>query len=314
MIHVYTQINPVNQKNTQACQQSWVYSTATDEQEVAKLVKEYDVPESFFHDALDINERPRVEKNGNNTLLMIHVPYTNPNVENHYDDVKYRTLPLGIILSPKAMILVSTEELLFDQNYLLRQEFAWGEDVQGHNALVMVNDITESFIEMMHKIEFSIAEAEDELSHSYRNQELYSLLYLNESLLFMATSLKQMLHMMRKETFCTELDIREGDNILLSQTLVELEQVYAVAQINQQNLNNVMDAYGNIIQNNVSHVVKLLTAITIVLSIPTLIASIYGMNVPLPFQEMDGAFSYLIVAMAVSCSIVGFIFYKKRYF
>jgi len=101
---------------------------------------------------------------------------------------------------------------------------------------------------------------------------------------------------------------------LYDHSLIELEQVYAVAEINQLNLNNVMDAYGNVIQNNVSHVVKLLTAVTIVLSIPTLIASVYGMNVPLPFQEADHAFTVIIAAMVISSALVAYYFHKKHYF
>lgn len=166
----------------------------------------------------------------------------------------------------------------------------------------------------MHTMEYEIAEAEEELSRSYRNSELYTLLYLNDGLLYMTISLKQMLYLMRKINKEQYLEMLPNGVELFEDTIIELEQAYSVAQINQLNSNNVMDAYGNIIQNNVSHVVKLLTALTIVLSIPTLIASIYGMNVPLPFQDEPEAFSILIVAMVILSGIVAGFFYKKKFF
>jgi len=116
---------------------------------------------------------------------------------------------------------------------------------------------------------------------------------------------------MQKILHGSSIKLDEDDASVLDNVLIELDQAYEVTEINQTNLNNIMDAYGNIIQNNVSQVLKLLASFTIILSVPMLIASIYGMNVPIPYQDTSNIFWIVIVVMILLTGLSTFVFYKK---
>lgn len=279
-----------------------------------KLQSELQIPADFIQQALDIDERPRIEQRGEWTFLLIHVPFDDAKVQHLDDQVKFRTIPFTMLLNRNCFITICTEENIYSHDFF-QQQLVINNLAQGiHPAWSVLQHCASSYVTLVKQLEGHIATAEDELSRSYRNQELYTLLYLNESLLYITTSLKQLLHVLRHDDVANLWIQRTREKELYQQCLIEFDQVAAVAEINQLNLNNVMDAYGNVIQNNVSHVVKLLTAVTIVLSVPTLIASIYGMNVPLPFQEAEHAFSYLIALMVLSSAAIAYLFYKKQYF
>lgn len=302
------------QKVAQITPNSWIQLQAPNAQELKTVASTLNVPLAFLTAAQNPDERPRLETHGQHTLLLVHVPLNDSAVEHSFDDVKYRTMPLAIIFSEQHLITVCQTDCFFNRGFLIQHNILINQANRSHNALTVLNQTAHAFIGFMKVVEAAIQQAEQELANSYRNQELYTLLYLNESLLYMATSLKQLRHLMQQIDADALLSMNDAERALYDDTVVELQQVSAVTEISQLNLNNVMDAYGNIIQNNVSHVVKLLTAITIVLSIPTLIASIYGMNVPLPYQDEPHAFSAVIASMVIVSAFVAYIFHKKRYF
>ena len=295
-------------------QNSWVQLVNPTLDDIHDVATTLNLPIEFLNDALDADERPRIEHRGPATLLMLHIPYSDPAVKNLYDDVKYKTIPFGIVLTGGHMVTVCKENGFINKDFFEQQGLILDEHNQSYNLFAILNQVAHVFADASKTLDDSISKAEDELSKSYRNQELYTLLYLNESLIYLTTALKNMMHVMTRMQQDNPLPMDSRARLLFEEALVEVEQVYSITKISQINLNNVMDAYGNIIQNNVSHIVKLLTAVTIVLSIPTLIASIYGMNVPLPYQEEPGAFTAIIISMVVISGIVALFFQKKRYF
>lgn len=315
MMTIYSRLVGHELTTTEAIiQNNWIELISPTEDEIKALTVELALPAYFLEEAVDENVRPKIEDEGIYRLLVLHLPYNDPAVEHSGMEMKYRTIPFSIILTDTHFITVCREKTTFGEAFFKQHNLGLGSPNHTENTLVILNEIANQYIGLTAKIEQEITEAEDELSRSYRNPELYTLLYLNESLLYMSISLKQMLYTMRKIEQERILEMHKDNRDIFVDAMVELEQAYAVTEINQLNANNVMDAYGNIIQNNVSHVVKLLTALTIVLSIPTLIASIYGMNVPLPYQEEPQAFAALITVMVASSVVVAGIFYKKRYF
>ncbi len=300
--------------DTVISENNWIRVVSPDETEISKIEKELNISRFFIEESLDPHTRPMIEEKNGMTYMIIHIPYIDSSIEKNSQGVRYRTIPLGIVLVNSHFVTICSLEAEVLFNSFIKNCQGLGAHLQVQNTLDLLHHVAQRYLRLMHTMEYEIAEAEEELSRSYRNSELYTLLYLNDGLLYMTISLKQMLYLMRKINKEQYLEMLPNDIELFEDTIIELEQAYSVAQINQLNSNNVMDAYGNIIQNNVSHVVKLLTALTIVLSIPTLIASIYGMNVPLPFQDESEAFSILIVIMVVLSGIVAGFFYKKKFF
>ncbi len=302
------------EKSQEIKQNSWLKLISPTLSEIVNVAEALSIPQNFLEDSLDIDERPRIEEHGENILMIIHVPFEKMDVINLADDVKYRTIPLGIIHTKDHFITICRENIPFLQDIMSGHEIQFSTHMKTRNTFGIIHETASAFIKYLSRIDKAIIEAEEELAKSYRNRELYSLLNLNESLLYMATSLKQMKYMMQKVLHGNYIKLYDEDKAIIDDALVELEQAHEVAEISQSNLSNLMDAYGNVIQNNVSHMLKFLAAITIVFSMPTLVASIYGMNVPLPFQDEPHMFTVLIIVMVILCGLCSFVFYKKRYF
>lgn len=293
---------------------SWLHLEAPTSSEIERVVTALAIPTDFLTDSLDLEERPRIEERNGSVLMVIHVPYDQLDVESSDQDVKYRTIPMGIIHTKNHMITICREELPFMKDLFNGQLTLCETHMKTRNTLNILSITARAYIRFLATIEREITLAEKELAKSYRNSELYTLLYLNESLIYMVTSLKQMKFTMQKILQGNNLKLDEDDASILDNVFIEIEQAYEVTEINQTNLNNIMDAYGNVIQNNVSQVLKLLASFTIILSVPMLIASIYGMNVPLPSQNASNAFWVVIVVMTLLTGFSTFVFYKKNYF
>lgn len=315
MITIYKNlVKNTYEHETQITDNNWIRVINPDQMDLNTLHRTLNIPMDFMKEAIDINTRPTIMSEGDMMLFIIHLPYVNPEFKANSEGIRYQIIPLGIALVGTHIVTICNVDMTSFFEAFMKCCNGLGREKQIQNLLDLFHITSERYLKLMHTIEYEIAEAEDELSRSYRNSELYTLLYINDGLLDMTISLKQMLHLMRKINKERLLDLFPNAEERFEDTIIELEQAYSVAEINQLNANNVMDAYGNIIQNNVSHVVKLLTALTIVLSIPTVIATIYGMNVPLPFQESEHAFAILIVIMVILTGVVAGIFYKKKYF
>ncbi|GGG25380.1 transporter [Lysinibacillus alkalisoli] len=301
---------PTSQMNSS----SWVQLTAPTKSEVAKITKAYHLPAHFLQDALDPHERARIEEHKGNSLIIVHIPYEDDVVEDLSKEVRYKTIPLGIIQNEQQFITVCQKDTSFLYESLAKEALLWQNGGPTRNTLNVIKSVAHAYVAFLEEIEEAIQHTEKQLAASYQNKELYTLLNLNESLLHMTTSLKQMKSMTEKMVYGKYFPLQDHDEDVVEDAMIELDQAHAIAEISQLNLNNVMDAYGNVIQNNVSHIVKFLTAAAIVLSVPTLVASIYGMNVPLPFQDEPYAFTALIVIMVSLSAAFTYVFYKKRYF
>ncbi|MGO3743237.1 magnesium transporter CorA family protein [Kerstersia sp.] len=315
MMHIYT--NDAHGRFVRADvipQCGWIQLQNPTPEELYEVASATRLPFAFLEDALQPEERPRVERQGQASLVLLHEPCRDERVSAIHEDVKYRSLPLGIIVTGDLIVTVSRQASVISPDFMVRHGLRLAPGRQSFNALAMAEGIAQAFAGVMQDIDADIASAEAELARSYRNRELYALLYLNESLIYMTTALKNMMHVMHRIRQDEYLPLTPEDLGMFEAAVAELDQAHAVTHISQLNLNNVMDAYGNIIQNNVSHIVKFLTAVTIVLSIPTLIASIYGMNVPLPFQTDPSAFTVIVISMVVISGMVAWLFQKKRYF
>lgn len=293
---------------------SWLHLEAPTSSEIEHVAAALAVPSDFLTDSLDIEERPRIEERDGAVLFVIHIPYDQIDVESSSHDVKYRTIPMGIIHTKNHLITICREELPFMKDLFNGEMTLFETHMKTRNTLKILSITARAYIDFLATIEREITLAEKELAKSYRNSELYTLLYLNESLIYMVTSLKQMKFTMQKILHGSSIELDEDDANVLEDVLIEIDQAYEVTEINQTNLNNIMDAYGNVIQNNVSQVLKLLASFTIILSVPTLIATIYGMNVPLPYQNESNAFWGVIVFIILLTGLSTFIFYKKNYF
>ncbi len=269
------------------------------------------IPQDFITYPLDLDERPRTEREDDGKqLILIRIPY----YEGAKVDVPYTTIPLGMVLTEKYLITVCRR-----QNDIL-QEFASGR-VRGLSTgkrnrfvlrLLLAN--ASRYLLFLREINKVTDLLEDTLVASVRNKEVFELLKYQKSLVYFTTALKSnelvLERLQRSQLFKQYPD----DEDLLEDVITENQQAIEMVNIASTILSSMMDAFASIISNNMNIVVKFLTSMTIVMSIPTIVTSFFGMNVPLPYQAEGWASLAIIGLFLLLSAVVIFIFLKRDWF
>jgi magnesium transporter len=258
--------------------------------------------------ALDEEEISRVEVDeDNHALITIDVPV----VQRDTQKVLYSTIPVGIIQTEDNIITVCL------QADTVLDDFAKGRvknvftNLKTRFVFQILYRVASRFLVYLRHINRMSTDMERELHISMRNEELFQLLDLEKSLVFFSTSLKANQSVLEKLQRGRIIKLYEDDVELLEDVLIEVQQALEMSNIYASILGGTMEAYGSIISNNLNIVMKILTSLTILLSVPTLIASIYGMNVEgLPIPNF---FSVVIVMMVITVAS-GVLLYKKKMF
>lgn len=291
------------------CDGCWIRAVNPTEEEMSLLINELGAEPSFVRAALDDEETSRIEQEDNNqTLLIVDAPVSERQSEN---TILYTTMPIGIIITEKNIITVSLKE-----NSVLA-EIANGQVKNIHTnlktrfVLMILLRIAVRFLQYLKQIDKISSLMEHQLHKSMKNKELIQLLGLEKSLVYFSTSLKANEVTMEKIYRGRIIKLYEEDQDLLEDVLIEIKQAIEMCNIYSSILSGTMDAFASIISNNLNIVMKIMTSITIVMAIPNIISSFYGMNVnflPLPYFWFPLALS--IVAML----IVTIILIKKNMF
>lgn len=288
---------------------TWVHLVDPTEAEIGRVAGALGLPADFLHDPLDAEERPRVEKDDAGVLIILSVPYPTAG-----DPVPYRTIPVGIIHTRDVLVTVCRRDHPVFRAFTAGQVKGFYTHMKTRFTLQFMFLVARYYLHYLNDLNARIVEAEAALQRSMRNQEVYILLNINKSLVYFTTALKVNRGVMQKLTRETYMKMYEDDEELLQDAIIEMQQALDASDIHSENLSNLMDAYAAIIQNNVNTVLKILTALTIILAIPTMIASIYGMNVPLPYQDSPYAFPVLMGISTLVGLSTGYAFWRMRLF
>ena len=258
----------------------WINIECPTEAEKKYLLDELQIPEAFYNDIEDIDERPRIEIENGWTLIIMRIPVKSKDVK-----LPFHTIPVGIVFKEEVCITISfhqTEMITDFVTYTKRKNI----NIKDNFNLVLKLLLSSSvwFLKYLKQVNQKIKLAEDNLEKSIKNEELQALLRIEKCLVFFTTSLKGndiLLHRIKniksqKEHF--DLD-------LLEDVEIELRQAQETTNIYSDILTGTMDAYASVISNNMNTIMKQMTSISIILMIPTLIASLYGMNVPNDLQD-----------------------------
>jgi magnesium transporter len=288
----------------------WVNLTNPTDEEIDQVVQALKIPADFLRDSLDEEEKSRIEKEDNCLLIIVDIPMT----QNGSREERYITLPLGMIVTENCFVTVCLKENSILEHFTGNKAKNFYTYMKTRFVLQLLSLISTHYLSYLKKINRKTNEIEKELRQSTQNQELFSLLNLEKSLVYFTTSLKTNNIVTEKLLKSQYLKMYEEDQHLLEDVIIENKQAIEMAEIYSSILSGLMDAFASVISNNLNHVMKILTSITIVLSFPTMIASIYGMNVPLPYQNHPHSFSVLMVLSLALSSITAIIFWKKRFF
>ncbi|HHY73416.1 MAG TPA: magnesium transporter CorA family protein [Bacillus bacterium] len=289
---------------------SWVCLTEPSEEEIHHVASRLEVPVDFIRDSLDTDEPSRIEKDGNNLLIIINVPLKMAKGE----VVPYRTVPIGIIQTNDIILSVCRV------NHPILQEFSENlvklvfTNMKTRLSLQLLLVIARYYLHYLDDINQKIIATEKKIQKSIKNSEVYTLIHINKSLVYFTKALKVGLVVMRKLPRVLSVEMNEEDEKLMQATLIEMQQALDTSEIYNTNLGNMMDAYSGAIEINLSIVVKVLTAFAVISAYPLVTASIYGMNVPLPWQDGQYALTILMSISLIFSLVTGWIFYKMRLF
>lgn len=286
----------------------WINVVSPTAPELDFLSKKLLLPPEIFSDPLDPDESPRVENLKNALLIILRIP-----CENEEDaDLPFSTIPLGIVLKRDLILTICSRP-----NELVR---TFSENkVKGFFTFLRERFVIQLFLrsslmytKYLKRINNKIDDIEKMLHRSTRNIELLELLKLEKTLVFFNTSLNSNELMMgRLKRINLNQQTLDDENELIEDLTVETRQAKEMAKIYTNILGNMMGAHSSIISNNLNITIRYLTSVTIILSLPILVASIYGMNVPLPFQDNPHAF-WFVSLIAVILSLLGVFFFRKK--
>ena len=289
---------------------AWINLVNPSEVEIKKVCENIKIQEDFIRDALDYEEKARIDKedDDNTILFVVDVPISEKGEENEV----YTTMPLGmIVVRDEFFLTVSLRKNKIIESFEKRKikNFQTYKKTRFIFQILYLN--SSYYLNYLKKINKETEIAEYILKNSMKNKELLKLLSLEKSLVYFTTSLKSNEIVMEKTLRGKIVKLYEEDEEILEDAITENRQAIEMAQIYSNILNGTMDAYASIISNNLNGVMKFLTSVTIILAVPTMISSFWGMNVNLPFQNNPMGFAIMLVIAIVMTVAVAWWLNKK---
>jgi len=287
---------------------SWIHVEAPDEAELELLHNRAGVPLSFLHAALDPREVARTDSRHDVHLVIARAPIVQPDSP----VAPFRTVALGMIATSDYFITLSRAPIDFVRDLNFEPVEA---DLSTHRAgrmiLTILRVIAEWFLLRLNEVDALLEDVENRLRDSIENSEMLELLRYEKSLVFMKTGLEwnyQMVeHLQDRDHFHWE----DEDRDLLADVLIEYRQGYHVADTMLTMLESTTDAFASLISNNLNVVMKFLASVTIVLTIPMLVVSVYGMNIRLPGESDPYTMAFILLGAVVLTLLVAWWFHRR---
>ena len=287
---------------------TWVDARDIDRDDIAILTDEYMIESEIIADIMDADEQARIEREDAYTVIICRLPSD----DEDSDDPLVRTcIPLGIILFPDKIITICREDNLVIDDLAKRRVRSCPVDTKEGLVISILGRAALVYIRMLKYMNRQKDLVEEQLHKSIMNYELIQLLQIQKTLVFYTTSLNDneiLLEKLQRTPYF--LINSEEETEFLEDAITDNRQAIQMAKTYSDILTGTMDAFASIISNNVNTIMRRMTTLSIVLMVPTLIASFYGMNVDINVEHMPHAFS-LIVCLSVILSALAFIVFRK---
>ncbi|NLO27679.1 MAG: magnesium transporter CorA family protein [Actinobacteria bacterium] len=289
---------------------SWIDLVSPSEEELERVSRELQIPLDLLMGPLDEEEKSRIDVEDGLTHLIVDIPV----LVREDEQRGYETIPLGMLVHPDYFVTTCLRP-----NPILG-EFERGT-VKGFATfwktrflLQVLQRVSAFYLRYLGRIDRETDKVERELRASMKNEEIFDLLSLQKSLVYFTTSLRSNEAVLQKLPRTKTIKMYEEDQDLLEDVIIENKQASEMAKIYTDILTGTMNAFASVISNNLNRVMKLLTSLTIILAIPTIVASLYGMNVRLPFEDYSHAFALTLVITVVISAGFALVFWRKRFF
>ena len=289
---------------------SWINLVNPSEEEIKEVCENINIQDGFIREALDFEERARVdvEEDDDTILFVVDVPI----IEKIDNDVFYSTMPLGmIIVRDDYFITVSLQKNQVIQNFENKKVRNFQTYKKTRFIFQILHLNASLYLNYLKRINRETEKTESTLKASMKNQELLKLLSLDKSLVYFTTSIRSNEAVMERTLRGKIIKLYDEDEDILEDAITENKQAIEMSKIYSDILSGTMDAYASIISNNLNGVMKFLTSITIILAVPTLISSFWGMNVNLPFQNSSIGFIVMVIIAVLTTALIT-IWLKKK--
>ena len=309
MLQIFKTVDNTLQELNQFENDVWINLTNPTESEIQRVSK-LGIETDLIRAALDEEERSHIEAENGQILIIIDIPV----IGREDDDDFHTTIPLGIILADQGVVTVCLYENTFLKDFINKRIRGFYTNYKNRFVLQILLRTSTRYLIYLRRIDNKSSKIEKELHKSLKNSELIELLKLEKSLVYFSTSLKSNEVVLERLRRMAEFKMYEEDAELLDDVIIENKQAIEMATIYSSILSGTMDAFASVISNNLNMVMKFLASVTIVLAIPTIVFSFYGMNVALPLQNHPLAY-VVTIAVTIFVSIISiFALLKNKMF
>lgn len=287
----------------------WISAVSPTETEISALQNDFNIERDFIRSALDEEESSRIESDDGRTLIVLDYPVAEKTSDED-DVISYSTMPMSIILTESNVITVSLKENSIIDDF--SKGVVKGIQTQYKTRFIfsLLLRIAGKYLQYLKQIDKLSGYVETQLQKSMKNKELIQLLGLEKSLVYFSTSLKSTESVLEKILRGRVIKLYEEDQELLEDVLIEVKQAIEMSSIYSNILSGTRDAFASVISNNMNIVMKVLTVLTIIMEVPTVVFSFYGMNVGLPLP-----YAWFPIALAaVLAVIVAILITKTKFF
>jgi magnesium transporter len=280
-----------------------VAATAADLDAVAA----FGVPRSLLDHVDDVEERPRVEHVADCVLVVLQYPSRRADAA----ESPWETFPISVITTPRGVVTLAHEQVAPLQPMLDGRVAGVSTARPAEFVLHVCWRVADAYLAALRDINARVDRLEHELRRSLRNEEVLGLLEYQKSLNYFAIDMKANERMLERFERLPVIRLSEQDQDLLQDVRIEMRQAIETVEIADSGLSDMMDAFASIVSNNLNSVMKALTSVTIILAVPTLIASVYGMNVGLPGARNPLAFGGIVALSVAACAVL-FVVFRRR--
>jgi magnesium transporter len=289
---------------------AWVQMISPSEDEISQVSKATGIESEFIRPALDEEERPRIESDNGQTLILVDIPI----VENDGTTNVFSTIPLGIAFAKESIITVCLKETPILNDFITKRVKSFYTYYKSRFILQILFKSATLYLHYLRSIEKISNKIESDLQKSMKNKELAQLLKLEKSLVYFSTSLKSNESVLEKMLKLEAIKKFEEDQDLLEDVIIENKQAIDMTNIYSSILTGTMNSLASIISNNLNIVMKSLSIVTIALSVPTAISGFFGMNVPNFFENNPMAFPIIIIGSVILSALTSLLLFRRRLF
>lgn len=281
---------------------SWVHLESPTNEEVDMICGRLNIDEDFVRAALDDEERARIEIDEENLLVVLDIPIAVLESDGNYS---YSTVPMAIVLTEEVVVTVCLKNTGLIRDFINGRIKGFSTNKKNRFLLQIMYRSSAKFLQYLRDIDKISSALEQEIHDTTKNSVLIQMMKLEKSLVYFSTALRSNEAVFERLLRIKSIKQYPEDSEILDDVIIENKQAIEMCIIYREILSGMMDAIGSVISNNLNLRMKMLTSITIVMAIPTLISSMWGMNVPVPFEGQSGGFLIVCVIMIVVTIVAG---------